>query len=126
MRRWWLVWVCFFLIGCGETTVNLPRAKGVVGRYAPRVVRNEVTFSLYAPEAEMVNIAGTFNGWNPDSTPMVRGEDGVWRVTLPLVYGRQYMYKFIVDGFWIADPDNPSVVPDEYGGLNSIIYVKEK
>ncbi len=126
MKRWFLVGVCMLLVACGASTVNLPRAKGMRGRYAPVVVRNEVTFFLYAPEAETVSIAGTFNGWNPESTPMVRSEDGVWWITLPLVYGRQYAYKFVMDGFWVADPDNPQVVPDGYGGVNSIIYVIER
>ncbi|QJR22816.1 CBM48 domain containing protein [Brevinematales bacterium NS] len=119
----WLLGVCLVFFACGNQTVNLPRAKGIRGPYAPVVSGNMVIFSLYAPEAESVTIAGTFNGWNPESTPLVKGDDGVWRVSLSLVRGRKYAYKFVMDGFWIADPENPDVEIDGFGGYNSVIVV---
>ncbi|MCX7881744.1 MAG: isoamylase early set domain-containing protein [Brevinematales bacterium] len=121
---WWVV-MGFLLVACGSSTVNLLRAKGIRGKYAPLVRENSVTFALDAPEAEIVTICGTFNGWNPESTPLTRGEDGVWRITLTLTRGKKYVYKFVMDGYWLADPENPDVEPDGSGGYNSVVVVKE-
>jgi len=34
-------------------------------------------------------------------------------------------YKFVVDGRrWIEDPSNGRKVPDNYGGLNSVITIE--
>ncbi|MBI5609843.1 MAG: hypothetical protein HY902_13305, partial [Deltaproteobacteria bacterium] len=35
-----------------------------------------------------------------------------------------YQYKFLVDGKWQTDTNNPNQVPDGYGGTNAVIEVK--
>jgi 1,4-alpha-glucan branching enzyme len=42
-----------------------------------------VRFSLYAPKAEKVNLAGNFNGWSREGNPLSPQGDGVWSVTIP-------------------------------------------
>jgi len=83
----------------------------------------KVTFELDAPFAGQVSLAGEFNDWSPDADPMEKGEDGIWRATIELDPGR-YEYKFVVDGTWMEDPENPEMVPDPYGGSNSVITVE--
>jgi 1,4-alpha-glucan branching enzyme len=83
----------------------------------------EVTFRLDAPFASQVFLAGEFNDWSPTAEPMGKGDDGIWRVTVQLDPGR-YEYKFVVDGTWMEDPENPDMVPDPYGGNNSVITVE--
>jgi 1,4-alpha-glucan branching enzyme len=39
---------------------------------------NDARFTLHAPDAESVYLAGTFNDWKPDATPMVRDKNGTW------------------------------------------------
>ncbi len=70
-----------------------------------------VEFSCHAPEAKAVFIAGTFNEWRPDATPLKRQADGQWRDTLALAPGH-YQYKFVVDGQWCCEPG----CEDEYNG----------
>lgn len=83
------------------------------------VLTRSVEFQLYAPEAKIVQIAGDFTGWS--GTPMER--DGkMYRKSFELVSGT-YRYKFIVDGDWIHDPENPEKVPDGFEGFNSVILV---
>lgn len=61
------------------------------------------TFELAAyPTAKLVTLAGSFNGWNSISLPML-WENGRWVCRIDLEPGR-YLYKFIVDGVWILDP----------------------
>jgi len=83
----------------------------------------EVTFELDRPDAGEVYVAGSFNQWDPEADALSKGSDGVWRTTLQLEPGT-YEYKFVVDGEWVADPENPETVADPYGGQNSVITVE--
>ena len=85
-----------------------------------------VQFRLAAPAARTAAVAGSFNGWDPESVPMVRDADGAWVVTLPLPLG-EHRYQFVVDGtVWRPDPTAPAQVDDGYGGTNSVIVVGPK
>ncbi len=82
-----------------------------------------VRFVLFAPEAQQVALAGTFNQWDPAATPLVRtGAPGVWATTLTLpVEGGQHQYAFVVDGArWVVDPAAPAV-DDGFGRRNSVL-----
>jgi len=69
--------------------------------------------------AEQVTIAGDFNGWNSNASPMHRRANG-WSIDLPLQTGVR-RYKFVVDGQWMADPANPDREHDGHGGNNSVL-----
>jgi len=80
-----------------------------------------VRFVLFAPDAQQVALAGTFNQWDQAATPLVRtGTPGVWAATLTLPAG-QHQYAFVVDGArWVADPGAPAV-DDGFGRRNSVL-----
>ncbi len=78
-------------------------------RAAVHVDQDEVIFSFRAPAATDVFLVGDFNQWNPTVEPMERDGD-TFSVGLFLVAG-SYRYKFVVDGKWIIDPDNPGASP---------------
>jgi 1,4-alpha-glucan branching enzyme len=81
-----------------------------------------VEFSLFAPNAKHVNLAGDFNNWSSWSRPMLQS-NGQWRTTIQMSPGR-HQYKFIVDGRWIADPMNPDRQADGFGGTNTVVWVR--
>jgi hypothetical protein len=81
-----------------------------------------VKFSYYDPEAGAVFLAGSFNGWNATANPMEKLESGTWVITMELGAGT-HEYKYVVDGAWITDFDNPGTKPDPYGGVNSIVVL---
>ncbi len=56
-----------------------------------------VYFEYTDPSARSVAIAGTFNDWRPQVTPMVNMGAGRWRKVLMVVPGT-YEYTFVVDG----------------------------
>lgn len=64
-----------------------------------------VEFSLLAPKARTVRLAGSFNQWQPQLLPMAR-KGRFWRVIVPLSPGR-YEYAFERDGDWVPDPKLP-------------------
>ena len=69
-----------------------------------------------------VSLAGTFNAWDPEATPMVLDpETGCWSVTLELPEG-EHLYKFVLDEeLWEPDPDNPTTLEDAFLGTNSVL-----
>ena len=77
------------------------------------------------PVAGTVAIAGTFNDWRPEATPMVSMGDGRWLKELAL-YPGTYEYLFVADGQWICDPFAKETVPNPFGGRNSLLTVPER
>jgi len=88
---------------------------------APIPTENGVLFSLKAPEARRVQLAGDFNSWTPDGSEM-EYSNGVWKKMLELAPGR-YRYRFVVDGRWQRDPMNASVEPSPFGDSDSVIDI---
>ena len=93
--------------------------------YGVKQLGEEVIFSVRFEQATRVLIAGDFNNWTPESTPMVRtpAGRGTWTMSLPLRPGR-YRYRFIVDGKWVTDPNNKYVETNQFGELNNIVEVQ--
>lgn len=82
-----------------------------------------IELEFEAPDASSVTVVGTFNDWDATATPLEKGGDGVWRVTLPLRPGR-YVYSFLVDGTtWSADPAAPPSGEDDFGRPSSALTV---
>src|SRR6266550_5664649 len=82
-----------------------------------------ITFSLKDhPRAKLVALAGTFNKWSTESTPMMR-KDADWSVSINLAPGT-YRYKFVVDkARWTVDPENSQTEDDGDGHINSVLIV---
>jgi hypothetical protein len=73
------------------------------------------------PTAEKVVLAGTFNNWSPTELLMEKTEKG-WQLPYAIAAGN-YEYKFIADGLWITDPENPFMT-EKNGIHNSFIALK--
>lgn len=83
-----------------------------------------ITFLLEGYDnASQVILAGSFNDWNEHDIVMERNDQGYWTYRLPLPAGKHY-YKFIIDGNWILDPENPVKEYDGEGNVNSVYMVK--
>jgi 1,4-alpha-glucan branching enzyme len=87
-----------------------------------KVVKKLITFTLSAPEATRVFVAGSFNGWNPAATPLEPDTKGLWSLTMTLGPGR-HEYRFVVDDVWWSDPANLLRRPNEFGTENAIVVV---
>lgn len=85
--------------------------------------QRRITFRLKDQStATSVALAGTFNNWSAQSTPMTRnGAD--WSVSIKLAPGT-YRYKFVVDkDRWTVDPENSQTEDDGEGHINSVLIV---
>lgn len=93
------------------------------GRLAPAVTPEGVMFTIEAPDAERVQLAGDFNNWTLDGSEM-EGTGGVWTKVVKLPPGR-YRYRYVVDGRWQNDPLNAAVEPNRFGGDDSVLVMDE-
>lgn len=79
----------------------------------------------YRPQepVESVHLAGSFNDWSTEATPLEGPDDEGWyRATIALESGK-HEYKFVVNGTeWRNDPGNP-----EFAGFyfNNVVWVRE-
>jgi chromosome partitioning protein len=92
--------------------------------YGVSQINNAVVFVTLYPRAKSVQIAGDFNNWQPEKTPLQKvGQNGVWQTKLKIPAGK-YRYRIVVDGHWQQDPYNEHTELNPFGGFNSIVEVK--
>lgn len=97
-----------------------PEVKAVFG---VRPTAQGMLFVQPASIGRSVSVAGGFNNWSAEATPLRLNERlGVFEACVPLPVGR-FSYRLVVDGAWIADPHNPVSEPNPFGGINSIVEV---
>lgn len=75
------------------------------------------------PTARAVRIAGSFNDWRPEATPMIALGEGRWAKELALPPGT-YEYCVVVDGDYLPDPSAREKTPNPFGGVNSVLRVE--
>lgn len=86
-------------------------------------IKKLITFFLpNYNEAKNVVLSGSFNNWDTEALPMKRVEEG-WTHSIHLSGGKHH-YKFIVDGKWILDPENPVREYDQSSRINSVYMVR--
>jgi len=84
----------------------------------------EVSFSLAAPDAKEVYVAGDFNGWHLDESSRMKQAEGAWKKSVKLPVGT-YHYRFVIDGKWTEDPNNPEKEINPFGTLDSLVMVSK-
>ncbi len=82
-------------------------------------------FSIVAPDATEVYLAGDFNEWNTAQYLMRKFKNGKCVKKVQLKPGR-YEYQFIVDGHWTVDPENPNRQANTFGSENSVVEIGEE
>ena len=86
------------------------------------VLNANYTFRLKGfSNSKKIYLAGDFNDWNPSNLEMIR-EGNEWIARVHLSPGK-HLYKFVVDGKWIIDPDNTSWEQNEFGTGNSVLWI---
>lgn len=87
--------------------------------------KRKIRFSLIAPDASNVSVAGDFNAWDATCHSLKKKNNGQWEKSLNLPPGA-YQYKFVVDGQWRLDPGNDQACDNEFGTRNNVLVVKGK
>jgi 1,4-alpha-glucan branching enzyme len=85
--------------------------------------KNKQTFSITAPGAMSVMLAGDFTQWQEKPISLTKKEGGVWTATVELPPGTHH-YRFVVDGEWRDDPECTVRVPNPFGTHNAVREVR--
>jgi 1,4-alpha-glucan branching enzyme len=87
----------------------------------------KVTFRLNkksAGQAAKACVAGDFNAWQADETPMTPLKNGDFKVTVTLPQGREYQYRYVLDGnTWLTDEDAEKYAPAGIGDVQNAVVV---
>ena len=82
-----------------------------------------VEFSLEAPGATTVAVAGDFSGWESDFVLDDADGDGIWTGRIPITPG-VHQYMFVIDGTdWVTDPGAQRYSDDGFGNRNAVLAV---
>ena len=83
----------------------------------------KVTFILPKQiDATTAVLVGDFSNWDTDALPMKRNKDGTWKAEIKLEAGREYQFRYFVNGSeWYNDQGADKVVTHPYGGENSVV-----
>ena len=96
----------------------------------PTAVTLRVDMSNEAAVSENgVHLAGSFQGWDEDGTPLANVGGGIWEVTVNIAPG-DYQYKFINGNQWggagVGNIDNENLVGECSSDTNRIITVGQE
>jgi 1,4-alpha-glucan branching enzyme len=88
----------------------------------------KVTFRLpktAANGARKAGIAGEFNEWKADQTPMKALKSGDFTATVTLTAGHEYQYRYLLNNdTWITDTDADKLVHCKFANCkNSVVTV---
>ncbi len=77
-----------------------------------------------ARDAKIITVVGDFNNWDFNASPMKRDKNGDFQTTLELNTGREYRFRYLIDGArwendWLAD----KYVPNAFGSDDSVVVV---
>ena len=87
----------------------------------------KVKFSLSGEKynsASSVLVLGDFNNWQVGETPLKKAKTGAWSVTLDLETGKDYQFRYLVDGTnWENDPEADKFIASGLGSENSVLSI---
>lgn len=96
-------------------------------KYLKTKPRCKVTFALaktQAKEAGKVNVVGEFNDWDTTATPLRRQKDGAFSATVDLETGREYQFRYLIDGeIWLSDPEADQYAFSPFGDCDNSVVV---
>ena len=131
MRTLAVVVALGFVAGCpstkdvGDTETDAGVDAGAPDAGAPvcPTVPTCTTTITFHGSGSSVSLRGDFaaDGWTT-GVPMTPTADGTgFSATIPVSDQQIVLYKFVVDGTWLADATNPRSSPDGNGGVNSVV-----
>jgi len=97
----------------------------ITKRTAKNSTVSKVTFKLNKEQvngANEVAVCGDFNNWIPGETPMTRAKNGSFSASVELEAGKNYQFRYLVDGQkWINDDEAEAVQSPYPDAQNSVL-----
>ena len=93
---------------------------------ATKATTTKVTFTLpkeAVQTAKTEAVVGEFNNWDiVNGTELKKQKDGSFSTTLELETGKEYQYRFLINGeIWENAWDAPKYVETSFGTYNSVV-----
>lgn len=84
-----------------------------------------VTFEIPSDQnANAATLCGEFNEWDSEAHPMKRRKDGSFSLTLSLPAGRQYRFRYLLDGErWENDERADGYIQNPFGTDDSLVEI---
>ena len=83
----------------------------------------KVKFIFNIENAETIEILGLNSDWQ-NSITMSKKKDGTFSCDVTIPKNTQHQFKYLVNqNEWLNDPDADDLVPNEFGGSNSVIIL---
>ena len=105
-----------------ETTYETEHEDDIMKQISKKPQRQMVVLNFDEIECKRLQLAGDFNNWVPDHNIETRNINGHWQKVFTAAPG-VYEYRIVVDGKWQQDPTNPAEIPNELGGINSLLQI---
>jgi len=107
-------------MGLTLTTEILPM---ITKSYAKNGKTCKVTFKVAADlAAEKGAVMGDFNEWNAEALPLVKRKDGGLSATVSLEAGKDYTFRYLIDGTnWMNDEAPDGFSRNQYGGQDCVL-----
>lgn len=96
---------------------------GYTNAFPPVITMSGVLFTYNDKFAQQVTVAGTFNNWEKNDFPLQKNKNGIWSGYVQIPKG-EYYYKFVVDGLWKYDVQNPDSIDDGSGDYKSHLVIE--
>lgn len=84
------------------------------------------TFRVYLPDANDVQLVGTFTDWRARAVRMTREDTGWWSASVLLRRGDHDFSYLVNNSTWMADYAASGVKRNGFGGWVSQIHVPER
>lgn len=86
----------------------------------------KVTFQIprqQSNSARTAQVLGDFNNWSMKAAPMNRLKSGAFSLTLDLEKGRQYQFRYLLDGkHWQNEAEADGTAPTPFAdSVNSVV-----
>ena len=79
----------------------------------------KVTFEVEKPEADVVEVLGTWNGWQPET--LKKFKNGKHKASVTLSEG-EHEFRYLADrAEWLDEPEADKHVYNPHGSQNSVI-----
>lgn len=105
----------------------MEKKSGIEKNYLKNKSICKVTFRLpkeCATEAQSVTIAGEFNDWDPQATPMKLDGKGDFVAVVELEKEKEYRFGYCIDGEkWENDWSADRYEPNPFGSDDSVVVV---
>jgi chromosome partitioning protein len=106
-----------------ESHQETPHEDACMAQTKQKASRQMVVLTFNEIDCDRLQLAGDFNDWVPDRNIETRNINGHYQKVFTAEPG-VYEYRLLVDGKWQPDPTNPIEVPNDVGGINSILQVR--